>query len=687
VPALDHSELDPLHHTAVSLGLAAKRSTLLSGLPADVVADLPTADSAGAQLLADLGALNARRPLADGSVPLEIWLQNAVTLSGSRTEAKVFSRALDLARASRIARAASAGSLDETGLHAGLPPPISGVEHFFAEYLGTRKRPVPFGGRDDVLAVLDAWLDEPSERSLLLTAPAGRGKSALLVRWARRLEARPDVAVVFFPVSIRFRTNLARTVFPALIAGVGAAHGGRVSVQHDASLESWKATLARLLGRPLPDGRTLVLVIDGLDEAADWEADQDLFPFELPDRVRVVAAARCGSRAEVGRWLSALGWDGPDAARTLDLETLTPEGVADVLTRMGVPMDRLGQRVDIVTAIHRLTEGDPLLVGLYVGDLWIQGEQATRLTPDDLAAIRPGLDGYFERWWRDQQRLWGREGPWKAVGLQMLVNLLACALGPLSRGDLLHLLPPEAGIPTSLALESALAPLSRFLVGDGRQVGYGFSHPRLAAYFYGQMGAEERSRWEGSFLAWGRDVLARLGRASPTEGDRYVVQFYGAHLARVEAPPEALFPLVSEAWLHAWERVTGGHAGFLADVARAHQAASRKNREHAARGEPLPYLVWEIRCTLCQTSINTLARDIPFELMAALVKAGVWSIAEGIDHTRRLPMLEQRAQALARLLEVLPPERRKEVLVEATHVAAAARGRAEAGEVMAALDT
>jgi hypothetical protein len=65
------------------------------------------------------------------------------------------------------------------------------IQNFLTEYLGTPERPVPFGGRDDALARIDAWLDNPRASPYrLLAAPAGRGKSALLVRWVQRLRAR-----------------------------------------------------------------------------------------------------------------------------------------------------------------------------------------------------------------------------------------------------------------------------------------------------------------------------------------------------------------------------------------------------------------------------------------------------------------------------------------------------------------
>ena len=68
--------------------------------------------------------------------------------------------------------------------------------------------------------------------------------------------------------------------------------------------------------------------------------------------------------------------------------------------------------MDIVAELYRLSEGDPLLVGLYVGDLWARGEEVTRLKPEDLAGIQPGYKGYFDRWWDDQKKLWGKEKPW-----------------------------------------------------------------------------------------------------------------------------------------------------------------------------------------------------------------------------------------------------------------------------------
>ncbi|MDV0440819.1 hypothetical protein, partial [Xanthomonas sacchari] len=104
------------------------------------------------------------------------------------------------------------------------------IKPFFEEYLITEteagEAAVPFGGRDDALAQHDAWLDNQSAPArLVLAAPAGRGKSALLVHWVQRLEQAgrlgPDAGawqLVFVPISLRFNTNRPEVFYEALAA-------------------------------------------------------------------------------------------------------------------------------------------------------------------------------------------------------------------------------------------------------------------------------------------------------------------------------------------------------------------------------------------------------------------------------------------------------------------------------------
>src|SRR5436305_8924398 len=118
---------------------------------------------------------------------------------------------------------------------------VTRVKSFLAEYLGSPQHPVPIGGRLKDCEYLDDWLtDTQASPYLLLAAPAGRGKSALLVRWCQRLFAQRDLAVAYFPVSIRFRTNLAGVSFPSLVALLVRLHGEEVPADPNMHEEVWR---------------------------------------------------------------------------------------------------------------------------------------------------------------------------------------------------------------------------------------------------------------------------------------------------------------------------------------------------------------------------------------------------------------------------------------------------------------
>lgn len=216
------------------------------------------------------------------------------------------------------------------------------IQNFLTEYLGTPRQPVPFGGRDADLARLDAWLEDPKAPPYaLLAAPAGRGKSALLVHWSQRLLERQDLAVVFFPISIRFRTNLATVVFASLTARLAALHGEPVPTSPNTSVEVWRDLVHQYLSRSLPDGKQLVLVLDALDEAA-WEVGPDLFPSVPPPGVRVLISARLlVGDTDAKAWLHRLGWERQGRAHTQELPSLPLEGLVEVLRGVGAPLDQL----------------------------------------------------------------------------------------------------------------------------------------------------------------------------------------------------------------------------------------------------------------------------------------------------------------------------------------------------------
>lgn len=545
---------------------------------------------------------------------------------------------------------------------------VTRVKSFLAEYLGSPQHPVPFGGRSKDIEHLDSWLaDNQASPYLLLAAPAGRGKSALLVRWCQRLFAQQDLAVAYFPVSIRFRTNLAGVTFPSLVALLARLHGEKVPADPNMHEEVWRGLFVDYITRPLPDKRTLVLILDGGDEAADWMAGPDLFPLNPPPGLRIVLSARyLANDEDANAWLKRLGWTRQGLASTRELYPLDWSGIASVLTQMGFPLSLLSTRVDIISELYRLSEGDPLLVRLYIDDLWERGEEAVRFQPEDLRAIHPGLAGYFERWWKDQRILWSQEAPQREAAARIVLNLLAGALGPLSKEDILSLL---AGETFSIKdLEQHLAPLARFVTGDGIRQGYVFSHPRLGNYFLEErLSDRERQEIEQRFLTWGEETLTALneGVLAPENASTYIVQYYGAHLERAQADTRPLLGLVSDGWRRAWEKLDRANAGFLSDVKRAWQAAEHEDTAITSTGNPATYLGEEIRCLLSQVSVNSMTSNISPRLMLEAVKTGIWTPAQGLACIRLITDLTPRARELVGLAPYVQEPLRTNILQEA----------------------
>jgi hypothetical protein len=546
---------------------------------------------------------------------------------------------------------------------------VTRVRNFLAEYLGSSQHPVPFGGRVKECEQLDAWLTASQETPyLLLAAPAGRGKSALLLHWCQSVLARRNFAVAYFPVSIRFRTNLAGVAFPALVALLAQLHGEKVPGDPNLSEEVWRGLLVDYINRPLPDGRTLLLVLDGVDEAADWSAGSALFPQDPRSGLRIVLSARyLANDAGVAAWLQRLAWTREGLASTLELYPLDRSGIASVLTQMGFPLNLLGTRVDIVSELYRLSEGDPLLVRLYVDDLWEHGNAVVRFRPEDLRAIHPGLVGYFERWWNDQRLLWSSAAPQREAIAQVVLNIFAGAFGPLSRADMLSLMADNADF-SAETLELHLSPLARFVTGDGIHQGYVFSHPRLGNYFFEErLNDAERQEIEQRFLRWGEQTLVALngGHVAPEDASAYVIQYYGAHLEHAQADAHTLLALVSDGWRRAWEKLDRANAGFLGDVERAWRMAEREDLNAYASGESIAYLSEEIRCLLTQVSINSLTSNISPRLMLEAVKAGIWTPAQGLACLRLISDLAPRARELVALVPFVQESLRADILQEA----------------------
>lgn len=139
---------------------------------------------------------------------------------------------------------------------AGLPRLVidysSCIQDFLLEYLGSKRKRVPFGGRQPQLDELHAWLDDSAAPPYyLMSAEAGRGKSAPVCRWLAQLITRSDLDVIFVPISIRFETATQDVVFAALAAHLPAEQ--RQTVLNEALNAASHASALSSLAQPLAD--------------------------------------------------------------------------------------------------------------------------------------------------------------------------------------------------------------------------------------------------------------------------------------------------------------------------------------------------------------------------------------------------------------------------------------------------
>jgi hypothetical protein len=497
-----------------------------------------------------------------------------------------------------------------------IPSRLDGVVASFLEnYVGAPGRPVPFGGRDADLDSLDAWLDGDHGRPYaLLSARGGVGKSALLAHWALRVSQRSDVHVVYFPISVRFGTASEVAVFSALAARLAELLGERPVQSYDAV--QCRGAVADLLRRPPSDGKRLLVVLDGLDEAQGWEPNASLTPSAPPSHLRVLGAARpYGDDPDRRQWLLRLNW--ALTGTLLSLRGLDTAGVRDVLRKMGDPLEKLSPRTDVVSKLIHLTRGDPLLIGLYVEQLQTFVDHPETFDPAQLDRLDPGLHGVFTLWWDFQIKLWGTDAPLREARVRALLRICSLALGPIMPSDIASLVPDT--LPDTITVDSAARDLRRFLVKS--RGGLSFTHPNLSEHVAQALSLAERRAWEKKFIDYGDQVLRELatGAVEPEQASAYAVRYYSLHLDRGGQLAERYHQIISVPWCRAWQALEGTPGGFWADVNRVVRSSSGKRHSLHAR----------VRSCFFLCSIGTASRQIPLLFFIQLLDSRILTFQQG----------------------------------------------------------
>lgn len=448
----------------------------------------------------------------------------------------------------------------------GVSAAADGLRAFASHYDGRR-----FVGRSDDLAALDAWLGSDAQ-TMLIVAPAGRGKSALLWHW---VQAVADV--VWVPISVRFntaRSDTVRGLLSSKLAAIGATKGG-----------DW----IDMAQRRAP----VVVVLDGLDECVDEGILEDLR--DLPEGVRMVAAARELVDRDAHGWAATLGWTG----EILELGGLDRVGVSELVGDVGS---------DALNQIVGLSDGDPLTATLLAG------------------AARG--DGGFDRWWESDE-----------LDTELL-TALARAVAPVPPNLLAVVLEREPD-----EVMRALHDARRFLVTNAAGA-VSFAHPRLGYTFEERLDAAQVERVDRQWWDAIEPLATRLDELEPATR-AYALQSRMTHANRSGASAATLAQMITRDWLEAWEAFEGGKTGFIADV---HMAWGAIERELDA-GWSDELCVEQNRLCAIRTALSSIDRAVSPRTHAAAVRVGVRSQRAAVAAVSAIEGEYQRNEAVKALIQ------------------------------------
>jgi hypothetical protein len=147
----------------------------------------------------------------------------------------------------------------------------------------------------------------------------------------------------------------------------------------------------------------------------------------------------------------------------------------------------------------------------------------------------------------------------------------------------------------------------------------------------------------GLTLSGAHRIILERYRAKTQQGqwhtlpnDGYIHAHLTWHLEKAEQLKllhELLQEITSEGrngWYEACDRL-GQTANFVMDVARAWKLA-----EHQFDQNPAQSIALQLRYALITTTLNSLAKNIPVELMAVLVERGIWTPVQGLAHVQQI---------------------------------------------------
>lgn len=375
-----------------------------------------------------------------------------------------------------------------------------------------------FGGRSAVFTRIAQAIQQDQGSVLVITAPAGFGKTALL---ATLISQTPAAFAYHFFTPLYGDSSLSEVFFLRnVVEQMAQWHGHTEQIPLDPN--ELRALYQGFFDKPLNHLRLLVL--DGLDEVQTWS----LAPYlsrRLPDGLHLILSVR-----DVGQdWLR--DYQLPiDQVTHLPLDGLMLDEVAEVLRTVGHNGVALAEDparlVQILQAAAYKNDptlgGDPFYVRLLAEDVG-----TGLITAATVGQPPQGLEGYLNRWWQIIRQQAGDQT------VRDLFGTLTAALGPINRTDLETINPNLVDDWDVGYFDIVLSQVRRFVVGSAEQ-GYMLAHPRLRTYLSSCIKTKP----------YCEKLLAYCAQWKHHQS-RYALAYYADHLY-IESNYETLFALARD---------------------------------------------------------------------------------------------------------------------------------------------
>jgi hypothetical protein len=431
-------------------------------------------------------------------------------------------------------------------------------------------------------------------------------------------------------------------------------------------------------------------------------------PAVLAPGVRVVASARMTARLDAAGWADRLGWRG---YATLVLGPLDQAGIIEAMAGQPALSRHRDEPAldDLAGVVHRLSQnGDPVVVGLWVEEIE-ERVRDTGMLPDPrdesatVARRAPGRAGFIAGW-REQQERSGRSED-LLEDAERVLNVLAVAEGPLSRGELRTLVALLGRGMDGVRIGRVIEQLERLVLPGGSPDTFVIAHPAIADELRTQLERDEdMATYRGLFAAWGAHVLGRLRTGELVTGETpvYLVRHLAQHLsAGADLHPAAL-QLATPYRRRVKDAVSDETTGFQTDLETVMARARRLDAAQVERGEAPRRLPERVMCAAeVAGNRQALATSTTAELAAMFVRAGLWRPQRALSYVDEYTRAgtTSRVDAVVALAPVVPenqlPELNRLVLTalestyreeQAAAVAAWAGRLFELGRVGEALD-